>query len=203
MQPLDVLLKPLFVRVNRTLSETTPARELATDLEGRRFALRIRDSALGLSLVVEDGKLTYSSDLATEPDVVVEGPVSGLVKLATAGNDANSLAGSGVTLTGRADVAQKFQRLLALSKPDPEEELAGLVGDAAAFRISETLKSVTSWGLDAGRTLAGNVSEYLTEERRDLPSLYEMSRFTRDVQTLRDDVERAEARLRQIEARRR
>ncbi|MEO1246677.1 MAG: SCP2 sterol-binding domain-containing protein [Pseudomonadota bacterium] len=199
MQTLDVLLAPLLSRVNRNLAEITPAGALLEELEGRSFAVRIERSALAIALSVTNGTLETSTDIPEEPDVVIEGPLSGLLQMATADGDMAALAGSGVSVAGRADLAQSFQRLLKLAKPDPEEELAGVIGDAAAFGVSKTLRRVRDWGRQSQRIMAANVREYLQEERREVPSRHAMTRFTRDVQTLRDDVERAEARLRKLE----
>ncbi len=202
MQPLDALFTPLVARVNRTLAETTPARDLAADLDGRTFVVRIAKSALALSVRVDDGELEVQTSIPEDPDVVVEGPLSGLVRLVFAGGDLTSLRDVGVGIIGQADLAQKFQRLFSLARPDPEEELAGLIGDAAAHQVNTALKDVADWGRRSGGTLAANIREYLQEETRDLPSPYEMDRFQRDVQTLRDDVDRAAARLRRIEKQR-
>ncbi len=202
MQPLDALFTPLVARVNRTLAETTPARELATELEGRRFAVRVARSALALTLAVESGELKASTSLDDEPDVLVEGPLSGLTRMVFSGGDMASLADTGITVTGKADLAQKFQRLLMLARPDPEEELAGIIGDAAAHQVGTALRQAADWGRRSGGIVAANLREYLQEEQRDIPSTYEMGRFSRDVQTLRDDVERAEARLDRLERKR-
>ena len=202
MQALDALFEPLAARVNRTLAETTPARAIAADLDGKSFVVRVRRSALVVCLLVEDGRLAVSTLPPEDPDVVVEGPVSGLVRLALAGDDIAALSDSGVTLSGRPDLAQKFQRLLRLTKPDPEEELSGIVGDAVAHQVMTTLRSTADWGQRTAEIFALNVREFLQEEQRDIPSRYEMNRFRNDVDTLRDDVERAEARLKAIEARR-
>ena len=50
--------------------------------------------------------------------------------------------------------------------------------------------------------MRGNVREYLQEESRDVPSRYEVERFTRDVGALRDDVDRLEARLARLSGKR-
>lgn len=202
MQPLDSLFTPLTARVNRTLAETTPARAIASELDGKSFAIRVRQSALAMCLSVQDGRLETSAELPDEPDVIVEGSLSGLVRMAFAGDDMAALSESGVTVSGRPDLAQKFQRLLKLARPDPEEELARVVGDAAAHEIGAAVKETTNWGERTARIVLANIREFLQEERRDVPSPYEMSRFRSDVDTLRDDVERAEARLKAIEARR-
>jgi len=47
-----------------------------------------------------------------------------------------------------------------------------------------------------------NVSEYLQEESRDVPSRYEVERFTRRVNALRDDTDRLEARIRRLAGKR-
>ena len=201
MQGLDPVFLPLLERINRNLAETTPAQALLDELEGSSLAVRVESSALAVCLSVEDRQLRSSIDIPDEPDVAIEGPLFGLLKMATADGDVAALAGSGVRVSGRADLAQAFQKLIRFGKPDLEEELAGVVGDAAAFKLSQAAERLFAWGRDTRRTLMDNVGEYLTEERRDLPSRYEMTRFTRDVQTLRDDVERAEARLCRLETR--
>lgn len=194
------LFGPVLALVNRNLAEITPAAALMTELEGRRLALKVRDSALGLCVAVEDGRLTSSTTLPEDADVTIEGPLLGLARLALGGaDDAAALGDSEVTLSGRTDLAQSFQRLLKLGRPDPEEELAKLVGDAAAHRIGRAVADVAAWRRQTHDVLLANVREYLQEERRDLPSRYEMNRFTRDVQELRDAVARAEARLRRVE----
>lgn len=202
MQPLDALFTPLVARVNKTLAETTPARKLAAELEGNSFAVRVARSALALTLTVDAGELKASTELGDEPDVLVEGPLSGLAKMAFAGGDMAALTDSGITITGQADLAQKFQRLLTLAKPDPEEELAGIIGDAAAHQVGSALRQAADWGRRSSGLIAANLREFLQEEQRDIPSSYEMGRFSRDVQTLRDDVERAEARLDRLERKR-
>ena len=104
-----------------------------------------------------------------------------------------------VELTGDAATAQRFQRLLELARPDLEEELSRFIGDVAAHRIAEFARGVGNWAREVRTTMGGNIREYLQEESRDVPTQYEVDRFTRDVGTLRDDVERLAARLQRIE----
>ena len=189
------LFGPVLALVNRNLAEITPAKPLLAELEGRSFAIRVRDSALA----VDDGQLTSSATLPDEVDVTVEGPLLGLARLALGGGDAATLGDAEVTLSGRTDLAQSFQRLLKLGRPDPEEELAKRLGDPAAHRIGQVVRDVADWRRQTHDILLANVREYLQEERRDLPSRYERERFTREVQDLRDAVARAEARLRRVE----
>jgi ubiquinone biosynthesis protein UbiJ len=46
--------------------------------------------------------------------------------------------------------------------------------------------------------MEANIREYLQEEGRDAPSRYEVDAFSSNVSTLRDDVDRVEARLNRL-----
>ena len=46
--------------------------------------------------------------------------------------------------------------------------------------------------------MASNIREYVQEESRDVPSRYETERFSSRVDSLRDDVDRLEARLNRL-----
>ena len=195
------LFSPVLALVNRQLAASTPAGALMAELDGRCLVFKVRDSALGLCLAMADGRLTGSTTLPEDPDVRLEGSFLDLVRLALAG-DAAVLGERGVSLSGRADLAQSFQRLLQLGRPDPEEQLAILVGDTAAHRIGRAVAEAADWRRQTQETLTANLREYLQEERREVPSRYEMKRFAQDVQELRDAVARAQARLRRAAARR-
>tara|TARA_R110002096_G_scaffold154_6_gene764 strand:- start:12256 stop:12861 length:606 start_codon:yes stop_codon:yes gene_type:complete len=197
MDPLDALLRPLVKILNRNIAQTTPARELCRELSGTIVAVRVTDSALAAWFVVHDDMLSIESGLDAEPDVLLEGSLLTLARMAGESGEAAIRDGS-LSLSGDAERADRFQRLLMLAKPDLEEELSGVVGDIAAHRLGEMARGLGRWGRDARRTLGENIREYLQEESRDAPSRYEVDRFTADVNTLRDDVARVEARLNRL-----
>jgi ubiquinone biosynthesis protein UbiJ len=199
MNPLETLLRPLAALLNRQIRAKTPARELCTELDGRVFAVRVRDTSLAMHFVVGTGEVFLVSEYGDDPDVVVTGSLLSLARLA--GPDGNSAIRDGaVDLTGDAALAQQFQTLLRYGRPDFEEELSGAVGDVVAHTVGEFARSVGRWGKQARSTLRQNVSEYLQEESRAVPSRYETEALRKNIDSLRDDVARFEARLKQLEA---
>ena len=198
MNPLEIALRPVTGILNRNIRATTPARELCAKLAGAVIAVRVANTALATWFIVRDDELVLTTDCDEEADVVISGSLISLVRMA-AESDLDALRDGSIELSGDAHIADDFQRLLALAKPDFEEELSALVGDVAAHRLGEIARGVRDWALDARRTMGGNISEYLQEESRDVPTRYEVERFSRDVDTLRDDVDRLEARFRRLE----
>ena len=194
MNPLETALAPLAGVLNRNIRTTTPARELCAKLAGTVIAIRVRNTALAAWFVIGEESLELVMDCDDEPDVVISGSLLTLARMAGE-NGIDALRDGSLELTGDAHTAERFQRLMAYAKPDLEEELSGVVGDIAAHRIGDIARGIRDWTRDARSTMGANIREYLQEESRDLPSRYEVDRFAERVGTLRDDVERLEARL--------
>jgi ubiquinone biosynthesis protein UbiJ len=199
MNPLETLLRPLAAFLNRQIQAKTPARELCAKLEDRVFAVRVKDTALAMYIIVGPGEIFLASEHSDDPDIVVTGSLLSLVRLAGAEGDA-ALRDGAVDLTGDEEIALQFQDLLRYGRPDLEEELSGVVGDVIAHTVGDFARNLERWGKETRSTLRQNVSEYLQEESRTVPSRYETDVFRKQVESLRDDVARFEVRLKHLEA---
>lgn len=198
MGALETVLRPIERVLNRNIQATTPARELCAELAGSVVAIRVRDTALAAYFIVLDEALDLVTETEREPDVVITGSLITLARMAGQSGEAAIRDGS-LDLTGNAETAQQFQRLLAFAKPDIEEELSAIVGDVAAHRMGEMVRGARNWGRAARATMGANIREYLQEESRDVPGRYEVEKFSASVGTLRDDVDRLEARINRLQ----
>lgn len=201
MNPLDVLLRPTANLLNETIAEVTPARELCRELDGTVASVRVRNTALAVTFRIHPDFVELEPGAADEPDIAISGSLPALARLA-ASRDEDAIRDGSVELTGDAEQARAFQRLLAYARPDAEERLSRVVGDPAAHAAGNFARGVRQWARAARATMASNIREYLQEESRDLPSRYETERFARDVNTLRDDVDRLAARVERLGGRR-
>jgi ubiquinone biosynthesis protein UbiJ len=198
MNPLEAALRPVANVLNKNIRGTTPARELCRKLDGTVVAVRVRSTSLVTWFVVHTDCLELTTECDAEPDVVITGS---LITLARMAGDAGvgALRDGSLELSGDAHLADDFQQLLEYAKPDIEEELSGVVGDVAAHRLGEIARGVSNWTRNASSTMGANIREYLQEEGRDAPSRYEVDRFAGNVNTLRDDVDRLEARINRLQ----
>jgi ubiquinone biosynthesis accessory factor UbiJ len=199
MDPLFALFNPVVSMLNRQIAAVTPARELCARLDTRTIAVRVRNTALAVALTASRDRLDLNTLDDVEPDVIVSGSLLSLARLA--GEDGEALIRDGrIELTGDAMVANDFRELLRYARPDFEEQLSGVIGDTAAHGIGDVVRNVSRWGRAARDTLRSNVGEYLQEESRSVPSRYEVDEFRNKVHKLRDDVERAAARMTRLES---
>lgn len=200
MDALEAALHPIASILNRNIQAITPARQLCADLSGTVVAINVRDTALSAYFIFHDDLLQLSVSSEQEPGVIITGSIVTLALMAGPSGEAAIRKGS-LSLSGDAETAQQFQQLLKYARPDIEEELSALVGDVAAHKIGNIARGLRHWGREARATMGANIREYLQEESRDTPSRYELESFSSDVSTLRDDVDRLDARLNRFQDR--
>ena len=193
-------MRPIAAALNRQIASRAQARALCARLDGRLVVLRVRDTALSAAFLLKDSGISMSAAVDGEPDVIITGSLLALMRLAATGDE--ELMRSGVIdLAGDGETAASFRQLLRYARPDPEEELSRLVGDVAAHGIGEVIRGIGNWGRQSGAVIRQNIGEYLQEESRLLPGRRDIHRFREAVETLRDDVERLEARIRHLQQR--
>lgn len=196
----DPLLEPLAALMNRNLASSGQARALVQQLEGRSFEVRVAQTPLRIRFAAAGGRVAVSHGGEGEPTASIEG--SPLTLATLAGPDAGErIRAGGLRVTGDAETAQSFQKIFAAARPDFEEELSRVVGDAPAHHLARAARGALSFGQRALDTFARNVAEYLTEESRDLPAKPEVDGLLEGIDRLREDVDRFEARLAALERR--
>jgi ubiquinone biosynthesis protein UbiJ len=186
--------------LNRNLPRSPRAQELCQSLNGRRVLVEARGLgwALAIDCLPTSVRLTKNPPADPPADAEISGSLMNLAALA--GSHPEEVIRRGdVTIRGDAEIAQKFRELAMLLKPDVEEELSRLIGDTPAHQALRLVRTVTGFGRRAAATGVRNAAEYLAHERRDLVSKPEAEDFYRNVERLREDLDRLEARTRLIE----
>ena len=180
--------------LNRNLGASPRARELCAQLRERRLAITLSGTPLRLAVESTGDSLRLWRHQGGEFHVEVEGTPLNLVALA--GPEPEALLQRGaVTIRGDVELAQRYRELALLLRPDLEEELSRLVGDAPAHQLARLAGSAFGFARRALSTTALNLAEYAAHERGDLVPRAEAEPFLEGVDRVREDVDRLEARL--------
>lgn len=191
---LDQLASQAAVAVlNRLLAREAWARERLAPFAGR--VARIEAPPLVLLLGIADGG-TFSAG-SGEPHLRIE---LDSLQLPLAAFDPQALKRN-LRVSGDAEFAQALGAVLENLKPEPEEELARYVGDAAAVRIVGFLRALAAQVRQGGERLATTAADYFVAENPLLATRAEADAFARDVAALRDDVDRLAKRIELLERR--
>ena len=191
-------LRPLELLLNRGIGQSTTAEAIAAVLDGKCLDVRIDAMPLALRMTASDGQVRLGMADETPATAAVAGPLLAMLRLL--GGDPQGLIRAGdIRISGDTEVADQFRDLLGMARPDIEDELSKLVGDTVAHQLGNLARGFADWGARAADSVARSVGEYLTEERRSLPTRPEVDEFCAAVDTLASDVDRAEARLARLQ----
>lgn len=162
-------------------------------LAGRSVVIEIED--LGFEVTLRPG----SSGLRVEPgadadaDARLRAGVFDLFRLARS-SGAKGAPGR-IHIEGDAELAEEMRDILRSVPFDPEERFARIVGDVPAHEAFRAFRGLLEIGRRTADEAGVMISEYLRYESRDLPTRHEVEEFVHRVDEVRDAVERAAAKL--------
>jgi ubiquinone biosynthesis protein UbiJ len=186
--------RPIELLINRGISLSSTAQAMAAALDGKSLDVRLEGTPLALRLTARDGTMRATAPGELPATALLSGSPLAMIRLLS--GDPHALIREGeVRMTGDPDVANQFRDLLHMARPDLEEELSKFVGDPLAHQLGNMAREIKDWGERTALSVSRSFGEYLTEERRTLPTQVEAAEFYRDVDQTANDVERAEARL--------
>jgi len=169
------------------------------ELQGYCIEIHITDLDLRLFCHPGSGGMRLSLDEPSKPvDATISGRVMALLSLVIQEDKFSTSIQEGVSINGNVKVAQQMQKIFTELELDWEEALSRYTGDVIAFRIHQQARSAGDWFRQTAISLAQTSSEYLREESHMSPTQVEFERFQKHATALKQDVERAEVRLRHL-----
>ncbi len=196
MTPLS-LLETAF---NNYLALDPEAPEKLTAFDDRIICIDIRGPNKRIYLLINGSKISVLEQHDAEPDATIIGSPAALFKLGVHRDSAPLFFAGEVEIRGDTRLGRQFKSLLADMEIDWEEHLSRLIGDIAAHRVAGLFNALKEWSESVTGNFADDVGEYLQEESRDVVSGAEMGMFYQQVDKLRDDTERLEARIYRLSA---
>jgi ubiquinone biosynthesis protein UbiJ len=183
--------------LNRCVGESTAARGLRARRNGTSFAVHVEGVGVAGGRRADGERLRVVRD-ASAPTATLRATPLDLLRLLN-GEGVSGVKRTRAELSGDLQVAERYAQLLKLARPDLEGEAAKWLGDVPAHALGEAVRGAGGWLKRAAGALRMNTTEFLQEESRAMPAPLEAQAFYGDVERLRDDVERAAARLARLE----
>lgn len=200
---LTPLLNAATKVLNQSLQISSQAQDLAKTLEQQSLAISVMLTAqsepVRVRCLINQGQFLLLKDQERASTSVMGSPLA-LLKL-TGSELAKSLTARGAQIEGDAEIAKRFEMLFKSLPIDIEAVLAKKVGDKPAYIIGQLVTRGFRMAARQAKALARQSSEYLTEEANILVPSTRANEFTYNVERLRDDAERLQARLRLLEKR--
>ncbi len=184
--------------LNQYLSLDEDIEFLLQPLAGKVIAVLIEPFAQTLYLCPATDRIQVLEDFQGEVDVTISGSLPALGIMGLNADSMRSVFSGDVCIEGDTQVGHQFQQLFKKLDVDFEEQLSHVTGDVVAHQVGNVVRAGQDWTQQTLETFRLNVQEFLQEETRDLPATGEADIVFRDIDELRADFDRLEARVERL-----
>jgi len=191
----------LETAINQVLQLDPETVEQMLQLNGKVIAVELQGVNVTLYLIPRAEGLNVFGHFEGEPDTILRGTPIAMAKMGLAKNAGDVLFEGDVEISGDVELGQQFREILDGLDIDWEEHLSHLTGDIVAHKMGNLVRGFVNWGKQTTEILGQDAAEYLQEESRELPNRREVNNFLKNIDTLRSDVDRMEARVSRLKNR--
>jgi ubiquinone biosynthesis accessory factor UbiJ len=179
--------------INRYLALDPEMLGKLAEFSGKVIKLEMTGINKTLYMLPNEAGIQVLAEYDGDADTVLRGTPISLFKMGLVSNAANLLLKGEIEISGDTRLGHQFKNVFSQMDIDWSEPLAGLVGDGLAYQLQQTGSKLGRWGKQSVRSVSASFSEYLQEESRDVVTETELEIFNEDVDRLRNDVDRLQA----------
>lgn len=197
------MLKQIFLHqvgraINRVLQTDPLAFADLKKLAGKSVLIEIVPLTTALYLSLTPHGVQLAAHQQETASIKIRGKAWALMKFLKSTDHTQLLMDEHVSLQGEIDVLLKLKQLAAKTQLDLEGLIATYIGDNAANRLGLLSKRVAQHAKASYRSVKTSTTLYLQEESQWLPTPFEVEQFIQDIQQLRQDMDRLQARIQRL-----
>ncbi|WP_305369922.1 ubiquinone biosynthesis accessory factor UbiJ [Photobacterium leiognathi] len=196
--PIDAFVTgAVETALNQLIKDDADSQRRLTRLRGKVISVKLNEFNKTMYFVFSH-QIDVLAGFEGEVDCQLALNLSVLPELRQQANLTQLIKADKLALDGDLQLAQHFSSLLSGLKPDFEDKLSEYTGDVVAHTLVSSVKSVSRFIRQGIKNRQRDLAEVITEEWRLLPQPLEMMHFCDQVDDLKSDVARFEARLNQL-----
>ncbi|MES2998582.1 MAG: SCP2 sterol-binding domain-containing protein [Pseudomonadota bacterium] len=193
---MPTLLAIQEIILNRFLQLDPEAANYLNQLSGK--VIKVELNSLTHFWLFESDAIYLTKDYNGLIDLVMRGSIFDFVRLGFIKKN-SALTAIPIQVSGDMEFAKQFKDFFANIEIDWEEQLSRVVGDTIAYPLMQFLKLMSQWARQSVVNLSQNITDYVQAEIDCLVPEEELQIFFSDVDDLRDDVARLQARIERLQ----
>jgi ubiquinone biosynthesis protein UbiJ len=192
-------LKALQKAINQAMSLDEMMHTKLLALDGKVLEMVISPLNVHFFIQFLNGDMLLLDQYDGHADTVIHSNPIGLIRLSLLPpSKARSLFNDKIRMSGDIEFGQQVKKLFDEMEIDWEGHLAHFTGDVVAHQIGSFIRKGMEFKNQFSTSMRHNVTEFLQEELRVLPSRNELEDFFNDVDDLSLSVERLQAHVNQL-----
>lgn len=181
--------------INAYLALDTESKERLKLLTGKAITIELLPFHLCFQCFFTEQGVVIESNELFDTQTIIRGTPLQMLNVMMLKEQRQRFFAEDLTITGDAEFAQQVIALFDELQIDWEECLAKQIGDVPAYRVGRFIRHVGEWLQETNNKFTQNVHEFIHEEAEWLPCREALQDFFSDIDHLRMDVDRMEARI--------
>lgn len=187
------MFKPLLTRIlNHLIEQNNWARAELQPYSGQSVAIHLGPAKAQLT-ILENGGLAMGGESTISDASISLSPSLALRILAK-----DEAANNQIKITGNMELAKALAKVLQGMRWDYEEDLSNIIGDIPATQANAFAKKTLAEAKSQMINVTEMLTEYWQEENPLIAKKRHVETFIKEVDQLRDDVERLEKRIEKL-----
>jgi ubiquinone biosynthesis protein UbiJ len=197
MNPMLTFTAALETAINLWLKNDDRSKHRLHSLQGKVVELHIQEIPGSLFFFPGNSGIQILSRYEGQADAAISSSIAGLLRSLFQSSE-DALFSGGIKIHGDIELGEQFQSLLSDVDFDWEEHLSRMTGDMVAHQVGKAAQQVLHFASRSTTTIGLDITEYLQEEARLLPTRIEIDHHLKQVDELRSHSDRLVARVQRL-----
>lgn len=185
--------------LNRYLALDPESARRIKALDGKIVTVKLLETGMIFHLVFTGQQILIQTGEVSPSDTIIEGTPLRLFHLTLSRKNRQQFFSDDVSIQGNLELGQLVIALFDQLEIDWEEMLSRVVGDVASHHVGRIFRKIKTMATRTQDSVLQNVSEYMQEEAGFFPPREALQDFFQDVDAIRMDTDRLEAKLKQLQ----
>lgn len=188
-----ILISAIEKAMNSVLTLHSGKHQILEIHAGKTLYINFKDLNMDLFLIIHPEKVHVHSVFPDTPDTIVSGSFLSFIKQLRAESPSQD-----ISVEGDVDLAHDMMRLFKNIDINWEEYSAFLIGDLPTHHFSNFVRRCKKAVNHISSRSIEDAVDFVQEEKRFLPTKEQVEDFYEDIQELRHNIDRLEARLNRL-----
>lgn len=192
----NILLPTIEKALNAYLHSDIGSRKRLAKLAGKSVAVELLPfDIIFICSFHPDSVSVHMDDGNANPAATIKGSPLQLFGMLLDKDHRQQFFADDVVMEGDAEVAQQVMHLFEHVHIDWEEHASTFIGDVPAHHLGKLAGNLRKWVKNTSSSFSQDANDYLHEEKAWFPHREELQDFFADIDTIRMDTDRLEARI--------
>jgi ubiquinone biosynthesis protein UbiJ len=190
-----MILSSLSKSINTCLHLDPESKERIKPLHGKTIGIEFLPLHFSLLCTFNENGIQLLSDEIMDVETTIRGTPLQMAGVMIDKKNRQRFFADDLSMEGNAELGQQVVELFDRLQIDWEEYLSRIVGDIPAHHAGRLVSKFKGWLTDSGNDFCEDLGDYLQEETKYLPSRESLNDFFSEIDLVRMDVDRMEARV--------